>query len=229
MAETLWSDGELRIALIAYLTQQAAVEAGGLHSPTAFHKRVSTELLPGRSEGAIARRMSNISWVLSSSGRPHFTRYAPTLTQAGNGVKARVLAIYDQLIDAPQLHDALFEVTVAALMNGPVLTPPAGQKMPASTSVSVMRYARSAAVAAWVLQNAKGVCEACDEPAPFIRSSGTPYLEIHHLHRLADGGPDTIENTVAVCPNCHRRLHLGADAEPLAQTVRLKIARPQLV
>ncbi|MGE8574311.1 MAG: HNH endonuclease signature motif containing protein [Burkholderia contaminans] len=28
--------------------------------------------------------------------------------------------------------------------------------------------------------------------------------------QLADGGEDTTENAVAVCPNCHRRAHCGA-------------------
>jgi 5-methylcytosine-specific restriction enzyme A len=30
---------------------------------------------------------------------------------------------------------------------------------------------------------------------------------------LADDGPDIVENAVALCPNCHRRLHHGADAD----------------
>ena len=27
------------------------------------------------------------------------------------------------------------------------------------------------------------------------------------------GGEDTIYNTVAICPNCHRELHYGIEAE----------------
>jgi 5-methylcytosine-specific restriction protein A len=26
---------------------------------------------------------------------------------------------------------------------------------------------------------------------------------------LAEGGEDTVENALALCPNCHRRLHFG--------------------
>ncbi|WP_240698763.1 MULTISPECIES: HNH endonuclease [Vibrio] len=63
-----------------------------------------------------------------------------------------------------------------------------------------------------VLLRAKGTCERCKSPAPFTRKSHqTPYLEVHHIIRLADGGKDTIENTLALCPNCHRELHFGAD------------------
>lgn len=90
MVEKLWSDDELRIALGAYLDRVAAVAAGGSHSPTAFHRELSAKHLPGRTEGSVARRMSNISWVLSSSGLPHFDRFAPSLKQAGTGVSTRL-------------------------------------------------------------------------------------------------------------------------------------------
>ena len=31
------------------------------------------------------------------------------------------------------------------------------------------------------------------------------------MKRLADGGSDTIDNVVAVCPNCHRKFHVLDD------------------
>jgi len=37
--------------------------------------------------------------------------------------------------------------------------------------------------------NQPGVCESCLQPAPFHGKKG-PYLEVHHVHRLSDGGPD---------------------------------------
>lgn len=71
-------------------------------------------------------------------------------------------------------------------------------------------FKRNPDVIAEVLVRANGVCEKCKYPAPFIRASdGTPYLEVHHKIRLADGGEDTVDNATAVCPNCHRELHLG--------------------
>ncbi|MBN7827375.1 HNH endonuclease signature motif containing protein [Bowmanella dokdonensis] len=44
-------------------------------------------------------------------------------------------------------------------------------------------------------------------PAPL----GSSFLEVHHVIRLADNGPDTIDNAVALCPNCHRALHYADD------------------
>lgn len=71
-------------------------------------------------------------------------------------------------------------------------------------------YVRNPDVVAEVLQRANGNCEACGEAAPFVRSSnGTPYLEVHHCKQLSDGGDDTVENAVALCPNCHRKKHFG--------------------
>ena len=70
---------------------------------------------------------------------------------------------------------------------------------------------RSAAVRDYVLARAGGACEGCNENAPFIRGNGTPYLEPHHLLRLADDGPDDPRYVSGLCPNCHRRCHHGED------------------
>ncbi len=71
-------------------------------------------------------------------------------------------------------------------------------------------YLRDARVAALALVRSKWLCEACGSIAPFNRKSDNqPYLEVHHKIRLADRGPDTLENVLALCPNCHRKAHYG--------------------
>ena len=71
-------------------------------------------------------------------------------------------------------------------------------------------YRRNPDVVASVLYRAKGICEQCGSNAPFKRASdGSPYLEVHHRLMLSQGGEDTVENSIAVCPNCHRDLHFG--------------------
>jgi 5-methylcytosine-specific restriction protein A len=74
-------------------------------------------------------------------------------------------------------------------------------------------YQRSRDVRDYVLARANAECEGCKTPAPFLRPDGTPYLEPHHLRRLSDGGPDHPAHVIALCPNCHRRVHAGADGE----------------
>ena len=74
-------------------------------------------------------------------------------------------------------------------------------------------YQRSADVRNFVLARAAGRCEGCKSPAPFIRKNGTPYLEPHHIRRVSDGGPDDPAFVISLCPNCHRRVHAGADGD----------------
>ncbi|WP_218781709.1 HNH endonuclease [Chromohalobacter israelensis] len=77
-----------------------------------------------------------------------------------------------------------------------------------SRTVITAQYGRSPYVAAYAKRRAAGICELCEKPAPFITKDGEPYLECHHIEWLARGGEDTIENTVALCPNCHRKMHV---------------------
>lgn len=84
-------------------------------------------------------------------------------------------------------------------------------KEPAKTPVTLFAFRRNPDVVAEVLVRANGVCERCNKEAPFIRrKDNSPYLEVHHLKHLANGGLDTVENAVALCPNCHRELHFGS-------------------
>jgi 5-methylcytosine-specific restriction endonuclease McrA len=83
-------------------------------------------------------------------------------------------------------------------------------RKPSVVQVTRTEFRRNADVVVEVMLRAKGICEACGCIAPFVRASdGTPYLEIHHILPLADGGEDTVENAIALCPNCHRKKHYG--------------------
>lgn len=83
-------------------------------------------------------------------------------------------------------------------------------KKPEIIQVVTNAFKRNFDVIIEVLERANGNCEACFKPAPFIRArNDEPYLEVHHLIPLAEGGEDTINNAVAICPNCHREAHFG--------------------
>lgn len=83
-------------------------------------------------------------------------------------------------------------------------------KQARSVQATTTVFLRNPDVVAEVLVRAAGICEICGAMAPFQRrSDGTPYLEVHHRVQLADGGDDTVQNAVAICPNCHRREHYG--------------------
>ncbi|HDY7423099.1 TPA: HNH endonuclease [Vibrio vulnificus] len=74
-------------------------------------------------------------------------------------------------------------------------------------------YERNIWVAELAKRLAKGQCQLCLQPAPFKNAKGEPYLETHHIVWLAKGGDDTPENTVALCPNCHKKMHIVDDAK----------------
>jgi 5-methylcytosine-specific restriction endonuclease McrA len=84
------------------------------------------------------------------------------------------------------------------------------QKKPLKIQISSTGYQRNPDVIIEVLLRANGICERCHNIAPFLKASdGTPYLEVHHIIPLSEGGDDTVENAQALCPNCHREMHFG--------------------
>jgi hypothetical protein len=83
-----------------------------------------------------------------------------------------------------------------------------GNKLPRKKEIRSLQYERDPRVVAYVLKASKGICHDCQKPGPFIsKITGLPYLEVHHVKMLKDGGEDTIQNAVALCPNCHRKRH----------------------
>ena len=87
----------------------------------------------------------------------------------------------------------------------------------------VKRYGRSSFVAEQTLSRAQGRCELCGSPAPFVDLNEEPFLEVHHIIPLSEGGTDDLKNTAALCPNCHRAVHYAKDASELQR--RLKALR----
>lgn len=69
---------------------------------------------------------------------------------------------------------------------------------------------RDRAVRHAVLNRALGLCEYCKTPG-FRTTSGQIYLETHHVIPLSEGGPDRVNNVIALCPNDHRRSHHGVN------------------
>jgi 5-methylcytosine-specific restriction protein A len=102
---------------------------------------------------------------------------------------------------------------------------PAGSERPRNVEITQATFARDPRVRAWVLATAKGFCEACANQAPFYTDDGSPYLEVHHVKMLADGGSDQITNAVALCPNCHRRFHHSADRKSFVTSIYQRVRR----
>jgi 5-methylcytosine-specific restriction protein A len=84
---------------------------------------------------------------------------------------------------------------------------------------------RSRAVHLYVLRRADGYCEGCECEAPFERAKGDPYLEPHHTTRLADEGADDPREVIALCPNCHSRVHHSQDRVAFNQALIRKLRK----
>jgi 5-methylcytosine-specific restriction enzyme A len=69
-------------------------------------------------------------------------------------------------------------------------------------------YERDPYVTEFAKRWANGICQLCEQPAPYHNKNGEPHLHTHHIKWLSHGGEDSIYNTVALCPNCHDKMHI---------------------
>jgi len=127
----------------------------------------------------------------------------------------------------PTADEILLEAQARRLARRIWTTPPAGVLQPERGVLSqgMGSIKRSSEVVGYVLSAAKGHCELCALPGPFRRPDGALHLEVHHVVQLAHGGPDTPWNAVALCPNCHRRLHFGEDADACRNRLYSRVHR----
>lgn len=121
----------------------------------------------------------------------------------GQKLKRKIKKLFDQEFDRGQLN------AKARRLIGGIGDPPKGFAKPLRKAQETVVYGRDPEVQAWVRQRAKGRCQLCGKCAPFVDSHNDPFLEVHHVKRLADGGADVPCNAVALCPNCHREAHYG--------------------
>lgn len=95
-----------------------------------------------------------------------------------------------------------------------------------SRPVVAEHYDENPWVAEYVQRRAKGICDLCASPAPFEDRTGLPYLEIHHIESLSTGTTCSVDNTVALCPNCCRKMQI---LDPASDRRKLKNAAAQKI
>lgn len=81
---------------------------------------------------------------------------------------------------------------------------------PRSGTTTTTVFNRDPNIIAYAKGRAGYRCEVpgCGVPV-FLKPDGEPYVEVHHIHMLADGGEDTIDNVACLCPTHHREIHFG--------------------
>lgn len=218
--EADWNEADLRASTVAYLDMARRLREG----LPVVKKRVYRDLAAqiARSEKSCEYRMQNISYVLTLMGRDWIKGLPPA-----KNVGAHNAALIEALIGEVEGQAApprAGETLIVARIRKTLKERPEGSRTPGTTVSTTTGFIRDAKVKAWVLERAKATCEACDQPAPFSGADGFPFLEVHHLRKLADGGSDTVTNAAALCPNCHRRLHFSEDAHAYRETLYGKVA-----
>lgn len=202
-----WTDDELHAAVVSYLDMQSKIKAGIPIVKSHYYAQLAQQF--GRTAKSFEFRMQNISYVLALKGRD-WIRGLPPATHVGSSVSAKIEEFLGRHEGTLAGQAATFEVRVSEASRK-LKAKPTGSASPAAVQAVSLQFVRDPEVKAWVLRLAQGICECCGQPAPFSSVNG-PFLEVHHVQRLADRGADTVENAIAICPNCHRRLHYSLDA-----------------
>lgn len=226
-----WSEDELSACVRAYRELWLAQQAGTKMNKSALRRRVVPDSLSARGEGAYEFRMQNISAVMEELGITIVQGYLPRKNVGAP--KAKLIELInrqwgrDEVLEAPTADPEQLETRVLSAWQKaePGEAPPPGSMTVSKVTGASSQFVRDPNVIAWTLKAAGGTCEACGQPAPFAKEGGVPYLEVHHMRPLFQGGPDTTDNTIAGCPNCHRRLHHADDRETYRRTVIASVAR----
>lgn len=129
-----------------------------------------------------------------------------------------------KLLDATLLREAevLAEKSLSELLAVYKKRYAAGRPIrPPLRVINTTVYDRSALVIA-IAKVRSG--DRCDVPGclyiPFIAANGRPYLEVHHIKPLSEGGTDFIENVACLCPAHHREAHFGQECSKIIEQLR---------
>jgi 5-methylcytosine-specific restriction enzyme A len=217
-----WTSEELAAAVEAYVHMQRQERDGEPFTKRAVYAELATRF--GRTDKAFEYRMQNISFVLSLLGRDWLTGLKPA-RNVGARVGAEIEELLTKATGVNRIPTVAFEIETRNYAEVDGQNQPTGIAAPQKTIVEVTQYSRDASVKAWILRNAAGHCECCGAAAPFLGVDGIPFLEVHHVSHLADGGEDTVANAIAICPNCHRCLHYGVNAKDIRSGLYERIPR----
>jgi 5-methylcytosine-specific restriction protein A len=225
-----WTDLELEASVLAYFQMLNKEQKGVAYNKSETNRQLREVILSSRSKGSVEFRMANISAVLEDLCHPIIKGYR-SRDNVGAEVSARIKkAIYAHdlltpLDYSPTADDTELDKKVTSLLKKGVQGKPKGQKTPKKTAKTGSGFERDPLVKSWVLQNANGICELCSSAAPFVDAHGKGFLEVHHVQFLANDGEDTIENAVALCPNCHRKAHYAAEPQIVTEDIKKLVTR----
>ena len=229
---TGWSDDELEASVDAYLAIQARYPNDEKFNKSLEHRLLQSSVLTGRNTKSIDFRLQNISALFKDLDLKTISTYKPK-EHLGSGIAARLTKILESkglvtlASDTPTADEEVPVRKARRVKRQNFVSEPEGVLIPQQLVSTTKSYARTSRIKNWILDNAKGICEGCGQPAPF-EMDGKPYLEVHHVKHLVQQGTDRRSNTVALCPNCHRRCHHSSDREIFTASLYEKVKRLEI-
>jgi len=177
-----------------YLTHSGKVGGGrrgiGKNTFVKWYKKQTKALYGGNGKPRMAIVIGNIA---SSSFTSNLTKFIQSVS------------MFKDLVAGGEVSEATIlsneELEIRAQKES-------SNRKPKTSRNTVTTYKRNIYVAELARRNAKGICQLCGEVAPFKNKARQPYLETHHIVWLSKGGTDSVDNTVALCPNCHKKMHI---------------------
>ncbi|MDD3138858.1 MAG: hypothetical protein PHX08_07800 [Lachnospiraceae bacterium] len=94
---------------------------------------------------------------------------------------------------------------------------------------------RSSITRSAAIETANFTCEVCGAKTTFTDKNGNQYFEAHYLIPLEqreltlDYSTDVQADAICLCPNCHKKIHYGADKDREEMVVDLYYKRKQLL
>jgi 5-methylcytosine-specific restriction endonuclease McrA len=161
-----------------------------------------------------------LSWILQdydeaaldravTALRLHIPYYRTSTSRPGKLKPAK------KLLDVLRKYEKFGSVPTSVLgVLNDLEKPPDGETSPDRAKRIISAFKRNDRVRAFVALRSEGRCEYCGCEG-FKLPNSRRYIETHHIISLANQGPDTVENVIALCPNHHREAHYGVDAENL--------------
>lgn len=225
-----WTDDELLACMMAYLDMLGKQQAGVDIVKAEYRRALISGPLTNRTDGSIEFRMQNLSAFFEAKNMPTVKGYLPA-KNVGRNVMEVLGRLHEEVgsIDAslfsPSYDAVSLQAKSAKLSRFANILTPLGNQNPNRSQVTQNQFVRDPSIVAAVLNFANGECEKCGSEAPFVKADGTPFLEVHHVRFLAEGGPDTVDNAVGLCPNCHRACHYSKEREAIRSGLISNISR----
>jgi len=179
-------------------------------------------------DGWVVATVDARRWVRSSPAHERKSQNVVTGLTALHGQSIRVIVLeskpkshnshsgtrFDEgalwLVEDTGVDFLLWRGRESEYLHEPIPSNPSGygQLHPNRREAVSSRIERDSRVVRFTLERAGNRCElpGCIDSADFVRP------DVHHVVALGERGSDHTDNTIALCPACHMRVHRGSNA-----------------